>query len=106
MLGFQEYAKTSTPPREHVNLYRDLVEKYEALKKVQKDIRPGKMHNTSNMTLQEELAMSGDFKDTDEESGHGDSLRTEQQKKGQEDIFADTNRFLRGGNDQFFRLLG
>ncbi|XP_065156062.1 cerebellar degeneration-related protein 2-like isoform X2 [Atheta coriaria] len=77
----QEYAKTSTPPREHVNLYRDLVEKYEALKKVQKDIRPGKMHNTSNMTLQEELAMSGDFKDTDEESGHGDSLRTEQQKK-------------------------
>lgn len=55
-------------------MYRDLVEKYEALVAVNRN------HKTGNcMSLQEELQMSGDFnsahfKDTDEESGHGDSM--------------------------------
>ncbi|XP_017774882.1 PREDICTED: cerebellar degeneration-related protein 2-like [Nicrophorus vespilloides] len=80
-MDVQEYAKTSTPPRQENNLYRDLVEKYEALVKVQKHT-----NHRHQKSLHEEGVLSGDFnnmstKDTDEESGHGDSLRTEQQQQ-------------------------
>ncbi|RZC00556.1 hypothetical protein BDFB_010081, partial [Asbolus verrucosus] len=72
-----------SPPtnKETGNLYKDLVEKYEALLEVHRQpLRNQKRNNC--VSLQEELQMSGDFtvanpKDTDEESGHGDSLKPE-----------------------------
>lgn len=53
-----------------------MVEKYEALLAVNRNHKP-----VNSMSLHEELQMSGDFnnihaKDTDEESGHGDSYHT------------------------------
>ncbi|KAJ8920288.1 hypothetical protein NQ315_011949 [Exocentrus adspersus] len=66
------------------NPYKELVEKYEALVEVhRKPIRCGKQENS--LSLHEEMQMSGEFnassnKDTDEESGHGSSLRTQKCK--------------------------
>ncbi|KAJ8946960.1 hypothetical protein NQ314_008761 [Rhamnusium bicolor] len=63
------------------NPYKELVEKYEALVEVhRKPMRSNKQDNC--LSLQEEMQISVDFKtintkDTDEESGHGDSLKTE-----------------------------
>ncbi|KAB0795582.1 hypothetical protein PPYR_12421 [Photinus pyralis] len=73
-------------PRPESNLYRDLVEKYEALLEVQ---RTQSLRNPKS--LQEELRLSGNFnhlntKDTDEESGHGDSLQPERQAKSHKSI--------------------
>ncbi|KAI4461198.1 centrocortin family member [Holotrichia oblita] len=62
------------------NLYKDLVQKYEALLKYRNPTRNQKQVNNC-LSLHEELQMSTDFtnlmntKDTDEDSGHGDSLK-------------------------------
>ncbi|XP_068897982.1 cerebellar degeneration-related protein 2-like isoform X4 [Tenebrio molitor] len=76
-LDVQEHPRTSPPTKETGNLYKDLVEKYEALLEVHRQpMRNPKRNNC--VSLQEELQMSSDFvntKDTDEESGHGDSLK-------------------------------
>lgn len=70
-------------PRQASNLYRDLIEKYEALLEVQRT-QSLRNQKSNHLSLQEEMQMSGTFnhiKDTDEESGHGDSLQPEQQSK-------------------------
>ncbi|KAF5306129.1 hypothetical protein FQR65_LT07405 [Abscondita terminalis] len=70
-------------PRQESNLYRDLIEKYEALLEVQRT-QSLRNQKSNNLSLQEEMQMSGNFnsvKDTDEESGHGDSLQPEHQIK-------------------------
>lgn len=70
------------------NLYKDLVEKYEALLEVHRQPSRGvisqKTRSSTNHcpSLQEELQMSSAFtKDTDEESGQGDSLKPEKATK-------------------------
>lgn len=60
-------------------MYKDLVEKYEALLEVHRQPHRQQPKRTNGVSLQEELQMSGDFsvattKDTDEESGL-DSLK-------------------------------
>ncbi|CAH0555206.1 unnamed protein product [Brassicogethes aeneus] len=84
--SFTMEVQSSTPAKQHhtpnekkKNAYQVLVEKYEALVNVHR----GPMRNIS---LQEEMQLSGDFntmstKDTDEESGHGDSLQPEKEHK-------------------------
>jgi len=69
----KEYAKTPTPRKKEPNLYKDLVDKYEALahvrppnKKPQHAAEENELHTT---------------KDTDEESGHGDSLSAERKNR-------------------------
>lgn len=76
----QEYAKNSPP---QVNLYKELVEKYEALLELHRSAIP--------ISRQDDLQTSGEFsantsanlnmKDTDDESGQGDSLQPEKQSK-------------------------
>ncbi|KAJ8947721.1 hypothetical protein NQ318_017982 [Aromia moschata] len=90
--------KQSSPmTKPSVNPYKELVEKYEALVEVhRKPMRPNKQENC--LSLQEEMQMSGDFnaastKDTDEESGHGDSLRTEKQHKKTRKTFSTPTDF-------------
>ncbi|KAK5645572.1 hypothetical protein RI129_006872 [Pyrocoelia pectoralis] len=83
-MDIQDY--TDKSPRQESNLYRDLVEKYEALLEVQ---RTQSLRNPKS--LQEEMRISGNFnnlntKDTDEESGHGDSLQPERQSKSHKSI--------------------
>ncbi|EFA09463.2 cerebellar degeneration-related protein 2-like isoform X2 [Tribolium castaneum] len=76
-LDVQEHVRTPSD-KETGNLYKDLVEKYEALLEVHR--QPHRQSKRNNgVSLQEELQMSGDFsvattKDTDEESGL-DSLK-------------------------------
>ncbi|XP_018567518.1 cerebellar degeneration-related protein 2-like isoform X2 [Anoplophora glabripennis] len=86
-MDVQAHSENQSSPinKQPANPYKELVEKYEALVEVhRKPIRSNKQDNS--LSLQEEMQMSGDFntlstKDTDEESGHGDSLRTEKHKK-------------------------
>lgn len=75
-------------------MYRDLVEKYEALLEVQRN-KASRSQKTNSLSLQEEMQMSGNFnnlstKDTDEESGHGDSLQPEKQAKKERKSFLQT----------------
>ncbi|XP_025837321.1 cerebellar degeneration-related protein 2-like isoform X2 [Agrilus planipennis] len=80
-MDLQETAeKTSSPLRQGgPNLYRELVEKYEALLEVQRGQSTRSQKSTNSLSLHEEMQMSGDFsnipKDTDEESGNGDSIK-------------------------------
>lgn len=73
----QAHIDTKSSANKHsTNPYKELVEKYEALVEVhRKPLKP-----THCLSLQEEMQMSGEFtnlstKDTDDESGHGDSLK-------------------------------
>ncbi|XP_063907688.1 cerebellar degeneration-related protein 2-like isoform X2 [Zophobas morio] len=71
--------RQSPPNKETGNLYKDLVEKYEALLEVHRQPLRTSAKRNNGVSLQEELQMSGDFsitntKDTDEESGV-DSLK-------------------------------
>lgn len=65
-------------------MYRDLVQKYEALLEIHR--QPARANNKNHpLSLQEEMQLSGDFhamstKDTDEESGHGDSVHKKMRK--------------------------
>ncbi|KAH1009314.1 hypothetical protein HUJ04_001686 [Dendroctonus ponderosae] len=76
------------PTRGHDNPYEVLVKKYEALVEVHRG-NPGKTAKSDQCpSLQDEMQLtSGDFvygtstKDTDEESGHGGSLRTGKQTR-------------------------
>ncbi|KAK9730272.1 hypothetical protein QE152_g15335 [Popillia japonica] len=83
-MDVQDYTKTSTPTKQGNNLYKDLVQKYEALLEVHRNPTRNQKQVNNCLSLHEELQMSNDFnnlmntKDTDEESGHGDSLKTEQ----------------------------
>ncbi|CAG9771083.1 unnamed protein product [Ceutorhynchus assimilis] len=82
-MNVQDHVDNQSSPitnRQPSNPYKDLVEKYEALVEVHRG-NPTKSINQCP-SLQEEMQISGDFtKDTDEESGHGDSLRCKQHKK-------------------------
>lgn len=60
-------------------MYRDLVQKYEALLEIHRHPTPRAPNKNHPLSLQEEMQLSGDYnaistKDTDEESGHGDSV--------------------------------
>lgn len=89
-------SKTSTPTKQDNNPYKDLVLKYEALLKVHRN--PTRNQNQANncLSLHDELQMTNDFndmmntKDTDEESGHGDSLKTEKEVKKERKTFSRT----------------
>ncbi|CAG9821922.1 unnamed protein product [Phaedon cochleariae] len=80
-------------PKQPANPYKELVQKYEALVEVHR--KPMKNNAPS---LQEEMQISGDFnppsmKDTDEESGHGDSLTTEKSHKKTRKTFSTPTDF-------------
>ncbi|GJQ71650.1 hypothetical protein Trydic_g11347 [Trypoxylus dichotomus] len=95
-IDVQDYSKTSTPSKQGNNLYKDLVQKYEALLEVHRNPTRNQKQVNNCLSLHEELQMSNDFnnlmntKDTDEESGHGDSLKTEQQTKKDRKAFSRT----------------
>ncbi|XP_072386792.1 uncharacterized protein Cen isoform X1 [Diabrotica undecimpunctata] len=80
-MDVQGYPQPSPLQSKSPNPYKKLVEKYEALVEVHsKPIKP------STISRHEEMQMSGDFnsastKDTDEESGHGDSLQHKKTRK-------------------------
>ncbi|KAG5899133.1 hypothetical protein JTB14_021630 [Gonioctena quinquepunctata] len=94
-MDVQAHADNQSSPivKQSANPYKELVEKYEALVEVHR--KPMKPNTTS---LQEELQMSSEFntlstKDTDEESGHGDSLRTEKHHKKTRKTFSTPTDF-------------
>lgn len=75
---FQAHIDRQSSPsnKQSSNPYKELVEKYEALVEVHR--KP--LKSTHCLSLQEEMQISGEFtnlstKDTDDESGHGDSLK-------------------------------
>uniref|UniRef100_A0A6P7FUD6 Uncharacterized protein LOC114331047 n=1 Tax=Diabrotica virgifera virgifera TaxID=50390 RepID=A0A6P7FUD6_DIAVI len=75
------YPQPSPLQSKSANPYKKLVEKYEALVEVH-----SKPIKASPISRHEEMQMSGDFnsastKDTDEESGHGDSLQHKKTRK-------------------------
>ncbi|XP_057659162.1 cerebellar degeneration-related protein 2 isoform X2 [Diorhabda carinulata] len=76
-MDVQGYPNQSQMSGKTPNPYKKLVEKYEALVEV---------HSKPIKSRHEEMQMSGDFnnlstKDTDEESGHGDSLQHKKTRK-------------------------
>ncbi|KAJ8979060.1 hypothetical protein NQ317_005741 [Molorchus minor] len=86
--------QSSPMTKPSANPYKELVEKYEALVEVHR--KP--VRGSNNLSLQEEMQMSGEFntistKDTDEESGHGDSLHTEKQHKKSRKTFSTPTDF-------------
>ncbi|KAL1494740.1 hypothetical protein ABEB36_010287 [Hypothenemus hampei] len=78
-MNVQDHAENQSSPistnRQQGNPYKALVEKYEALVEVHRGnpVKSAKLDQQC-LSLQEEMQISGDFKDTDEESGHGGSL--------------------------------
>ncbi|XP_060528521.1 cerebellar degeneration-related protein 2-like isoform X2 [Cylas formicarius] len=79
--GHIENQSSPIQAKQSSNPYKELVEKYEALVEVhRKPIRSNK--SDQGISLQEDLALSGDFniKDMDEESGHGGSIRAEEKE--------------------------
>ncbi|XP_050507226.1 cerebellar degeneration-related protein 2 [Diabrotica virgifera virgifera] len=80
-MDVQGYPQPSPLQSKSANPYKKLVEKYEALVEVH-----SKPIKASPISRHEEMQMSGGFnsastKDTDEESGHGDSLQHKKTRK-------------------------
>lgn len=98
-MNVQDHAENqSSPilPSQSANPYKVLVEKYEALV----EVHSNRVRSKSDQcpSLQEEMQISGDFiitntKDTDEESGHGDSLRMAKQHKKTRKTFSTPTDF-------------
>ncbi|XP_022909619.2 cerebellar degeneration-related protein 2-like isoform X1 [Onthophagus taurus] len=91
-IDVQDYNKSSTPTSQaNSTLYLDLVQKYQALLEVHRI--PKKQ---PNLSLQEELQMSGEFqnhqntKDTDEESGNCDCMKRSSSQKQRKTPFSRT----------------
>ncbi|CAG9862312.1 unnamed protein product [Phyllotreta striolata] len=80
-MDVQAYPQSTQTQTKKNNPYKKLVEKYEALVEIH-----SKSAKTTPLTRHEDMQISGEFtststKDTDEESGHGDSLQHKKTRK-------------------------